>query len=53
MRKAGLANVRVSKILDMSRDFQAHRNNIVHIHNRISEEHKIKKRAEKIEKMLQ
>jgi hypothetical protein len=51
MKKIGLANARVSKILNISKDFQAHRNNIAHISNRNTEELKIKKYANKMEKM--
>lgn len=49
MKKQGLlANARISKILDMSRDFQAHRNNIMNIQNRSMEEKRGKQRADKI-----
>lgn len=48
MKRGTLANARVSKILDMSRDFQAHRKNIINIHNRSGEGRSLKKRAVKI-----
>lgn len=53
MKKGMLANARVSKILDMSRDFQAHRNNIMGIENRRSEDRSVRKRATDINKMLE
>lgn len=52
MKRGMLANARVGKILDLSRDFQAHRNNIMGIQNRSTEDKSLKKRADKITKLL-
>lgn len=53
MKKTMLANARVSKILDMSRDFQAHRKNILDINNRSGEGRNVKKRASYINNLLE
>lgn len=53
MKRGALANARVSRILDMSRDFQAHRKNVVSIHNRSTEDKQARKRAVKIDQLLE
>lgn len=52
MEKGLLANARVGKILEMSRDFQIHKNNIVGIQNRKTDVINRKKRTERITKLL-